>query len=56
MDACVIVKAPVEELYASGADAESEVDEILLLNVDQSPEVKSPRFAADALGILKIVC
>ena len=55
MVACVIVKAPVEELYASGADAESDDEEILLLKVDQSVEVRTPRLVADALGRLKLI-
>ena len=56
MDACVIVKAPVEELYASGADAESDDEEILLLNVAQSEDVSTPRFVAEEEGRLKMVC
>ena len=56
VDDCVMVKAPVVLLYASGADAERLEDEILFWKVDQSVEVKTPLFVADAEGRLKIVC
>ena len=52
----VFVMTPVDELYAIPAPPLSEVDEILLLNTDQSALVSAPRAAADALGRLKIVC
>jgi hypothetical protein len=49
------VKAPVEELYASGNVAESEEDETLPAKVVQSADERSPLFAAEALGRLKVM-
>ena len=49
------MNAPVEELYASGVVALKLVDDILLLNVDQSLEVRTPLFVADALGRLNVI-
>ena len=51
-----MVNAPVLLLYARGADAESEEEEILFWKVDQSVDVSTPRFVADAEGRLKMVC
>ena len=51
----MLVMTPVAELYAIPAPPLSEVLDILLLNVDQSAEVKRPRFAAEALGRLKVI-
>ena len=42
------MKAPVEELYASGAEAESEVEEILLLKVVKSVDARKPLTAVVA--------
>ena len=48
------LNAPVELLYASGKEAESEDDEILLLKSDQSEEVSKPRAEAEADGMLSV--
>jgi len=53
--AWVIVKAPVEELYARGAEAESDVEEILLLNMVKSLAASAPRTAVDAVGRLNVI-
>ena len=53
--AWVIAKAPVLELYDKGADALSEVEEILLLNSDQSFNERAPLAVADAVGRLKVM-
>ena len=50
-----MVNAPVEELYASGVVALSDVDDILFWKVDQSLEVRTPRLVADALGRLNVI-
>ncbi len=47
-----VVKMPVEELYARGYTAESEVEEILLLKLAKSLEVRRPRALSDTLGKL----
>ena len=52
----VFVITPVEELYETPAPDESEVEDILLLNVPQSVDVSTPRFVADAVGKLKVIC
>ena len=52
----MFVMTPVVELYAIPLPPESDEDEILLLNTDQSAEVSLPVFAADAFGRLKMVC
>jgi hypothetical protein len=49
-----VVKTPVELLYARGYEAESDDEEILLLKSDQSVVERRPRFAADAVGRLKV--
>ena len=49
-----VEKTPVEELYASGYTAESEVELILFWKTLQSEEVRRPRAAAEALGRLKV--
>jgi hypothetical protein len=45
-----VVKTPVDELYASGYVALSDVEEILLLKSDQSEVERRPRAEADAVG------
>jgi hypothetical protein len=42
-------------LYASGAVAERDVEEILLLKVVQSVDERRPRADADAVGMLKVM-
>ena len=49
------MNTPVEELYASGVVAESDVEDILLLKTDQSAVVSSPRFVAEADGKLNVI-
>ncbi len=49
-----IVNAPLPLLYESGVAAESEVELILLLKVDQSVEVKRPRAVAEADGTANV--
>ena len=49
-----VVKTPVALLYARGYVAESDVEEILLLKVDQSLEDRAPRAVAEAVGRLKV--
>ena len=49
------MNAPVDELYASGVVALSEVEDILFWKVDQSLEVSTPLFVADAEGRLKVM-
>ena len=51
----VLVMTPVEELYAMPAPAESDVEEILLLKVDQSAAVSLPVFEEDAIGRLNVI-
>ena len=46
---CVMVNAPVPELYASGAEAESEVEDILLLKSPQSAEERHPACEPEAV-------
>ena len=50
-----MVKTPVEELYERGPVALSEVEEILLLNTDQSFEESAPLLVALAVGKLKVM-
>ena len=47
------MKAPVEELYASGKVAESEVEETLLLKTEKSAVERQPKVAAEAVLQLK---
>ena len=45
---------PVPELYEIPVPPESDVELILLLKVDQSAEVRSPRLVAEDEGRLKV--
>jgi hypothetical protein len=50
-----VVKTPVELLYASGYEALSDVEEILLLKSDQSVVESKPLFEAEAEGRLNVM-
>ena len=49
------VKAPVDGEYASGKEAESEVEEILFWKVEKSVEESLPLALSEAKGRLKLI-